>query len=493
MPSLPTKTGTRRLSEVARHVVVPTGITSTGWPAVRDKCRDLGVSFDDWQDGAGRLILAKRKDGKLAAMIGGVGMSLPRQVGKTYLLGALLFALAILRPGLLVIWTAHHSRTSSETFLAMQGFARRRKIAAYVQNVYKGSGDEAIVFHNGSRILFGARERGFGRGIPGVDVLMCDEAQILTERALDNMLATLNTSSLGLAIYVGTPPRPEDPSESFIRMRTEALSGEATDLVWIECGADPGALPDDRRQWEKANPSYPHRTPAESIMRLRKKLQLESFMREGLGIWEDGNLDVFGMGNWDACRGPLPSGLALGAVAVAATIDLTHGAITAAAAEGDVIHVKPLQHGPGTAWIVARAKELQDRFDVDVVVDGRGPAKVLVPHLEAAGVRLLVRTTEEVLDACASMTDLVKTSRLRHGSYPELDQAVSGAARRPVGDRWAWGRKLSSSDISTLEAATLAAHAVSLPPEVKTPPASPLALDASPSTGGDDVFDSVQF
>lgn len=492
MPSLPTKTGTRRLSEVARHVIVPTGITSTGWPAVRDKCRDLGVAFDAWQDGIGRLTLAKRADGKLAAMIGGVGLSLARQVGKTYLIGAMLFALAILMPDLLVIWTAHHSRTSSETFLAMQAFARRRRIAPYVANVYKGSGDEAIVFHNGARILFGARERGFGRGIPGVDVLMCDEAQIMSERALDNMLATLNTSLLGLALFVGTPPRPEDMSDAFTRMRTEAMSGQATDTVWVECGADPDALPDDRRQWEKANPSYPHRTPAESILRLRKKLSLDSFMREALGIWPDGKLDVFGLGNWDSCRGARPAGLKLGALAIGATIDLTHGAITAAAADGDLVHVKPLQHGPGTGWIVARAKELQVRSDADVVIDGRGPAKVLIPHLEAAGIRLVVRTTEEVLDACAAMRELVQVGRLRHDSYKELDDAVAGAARRPVGDRWAWGRKLSTSDISTLEAATLAAHTVYLPALVKVPPAAPL-VDAGAITGPSDSFDSMGF
>jgi hypothetical protein len=60
VPSPPTKRGTRKLSDVARHVVVPTGIVSTGYPAVRDKCRDLGIVHDDWQQGLGRLILAKR-------------------------------------------------------------------------------------------------------------------------------------------------------------------------------------------------------------------------------------------------------------------------------------------------------------------------------------------------------------------------------------------------------------------------------------------------
>ena len=186
MATSPTKPGTLKLSEVARKVSAPTGISHTGWPKVLDCCtRKMGVGFDPWQDAAGRLILAERPDGKLAAMIDGVGLSLPRQVGKTYLIMSIVFALCILRPGLLVIWSAHHARTHQETFLAMQAFAARSKVAPYILQIFTGSGDEEIRFVNRSRILFGARERGFGRGIPGVDVLIADEAQIMTEKALD--------------------------------------------------------------------------------------------------------------------------------------------------------------------------------------------------------------------------------------------------------------------------------------------------------------------
>ena len=52
MPTTPqrTKPGTRKLSDLARHLSVPTGITSTGWPAVEATCRTkMGVEFDDWE------------------------------------------------------------------------------------------------------------------------------------------------------------------------------------------------------------------------------------------------------------------------------------------------------------------------------------------------------------------------------------------------------------------------------------------------------------
>ena len=72
MVASPTSPSTRRLSEVARHVIIPEGIVATGWPAVESKCREFGDEFDEWQRGAGRIILGKRGDGIYAATVGGV-------------------------------------------------------------------------------------------------------------------------------------------------------------------------------------------------------------------------------------------------------------------------------------------------------------------------------------------------------------------------------------------------------------------------------------
>jgi hypothetical protein len=446
---------------------------TTGWPQVTKTCSTkLGITFDDWQEGAGRLILAKRADGKLAAMIGGVGMSLPRQVGKTYLVGGMVFALCVDRPGMLVIWSAHHARTHTETFLAMQGFAKRLKVAPYIDKVYTGSGDEEIRFHNGSRILFGARERGFGRGIPGVDLIMSDEAQIMSDKALDAQLATMNTSQFGLAIFVGTPPRPDDPSEAFTRMRSEAWAGTLQDAAWIEFGADPGVNIHDRKAWAVANPSYPKRTPVESILRLQRKLKPDSFLREGLGVWDDvSGAAIFGPGRWEACvNADRPEGLVPGAFAVAVSYDQSQAAIAAAAVDADgLLWLRPLEHGPGIAWLVESAVRLQKTRDVDVVLDGRGPAVSLLPDFMKAGVRVKVASTADVLDAYDRTYQAVTTGMARHPGNPVLDKQVGSAVPRAVGDRFALGRKASVSDISLFEAVELAAGAALAPAPVLEP------------------------
>lgn len=462
----PTRSGTRKLSDLARHLVVPVDIVSTGWPAVHRTCTDkLGVSFDDWQEAAGRVILAKRADGTLAAMIDGVGMSLPRQVGKTYLVAALVFALCINMPGLLVIWTAHHMKTSGETFLALQAFAGRAKVAANVKQVFTGSGDEEIRFHNGSRILFGARERGFGRGIPGVDVLIFDEAQILSDRAMSNMLATMNTSAFGLALYIGTPPKPDDQSETFARMRNEALAGTLRDGAWIEFGADRNANGEDREQWRKANPSFPKRTPAQSMLRLKRKLSAPDWLREGLGIWDETKkVQVIPAEAWAAIGLTEPAGDGVRSYAIDMSPDGSTVAIAVCARPTDgTPHIEITKHQSaslGTDWAV---EYLVERWPnaAAIVIDGQSPAMALLPELLERKVKVTVTNYAEMARACGMFELAVKGGAISRWDNPgqqALTTALGNAKKRAIGKAggWGWDRKDPDVDLTPLVAVTLA-------------------------------------
>lgn len=44
----------RKLSDVARHVVLPKDIVTTGWPKVEAQARLCGIEYDDWQRQLGR-------------------------------------------------------------------------------------------------------------------------------------------------------------------------------------------------------------------------------------------------------------------------------------------------------------------------------------------------------------------------------------------------------------------------------------------------------
>lgn len=461
-----TKTGRRRLSDLAKHLSAPADITSTMWPSVLKTCTEkLGAEFDDWQDGAGRLMLAKREDGTLAAMIDGVGMSLPRQVGKTHLVGYVTFALCINIPGLLVIWTAHHSATSSETFLSMQGMAKRAKVAPHIKQVYTGSGDEEIRFHNGSRILFGAREHGFGRGIPGVDVLIFDEAQILSDKAMSNMLATMNTSRFGLQLYIGTPPKPEDRSETFKRMRREALAKTLVDGAWIEFGADADASDEDRAQWRKMNPSYPKRTPAQSLLRLKRKLTPADWRREGMGIWDD---DQAGSRRWSpefwatANVDSAPVG-GVRSFAVAFSQDGKRLSLAGAVKHTDGVHVELVTDFQGTleTGVAPLADWLAERWrTVSMIAICGAAGSALKVALRDRGVPesvIKVMTTGDYFAANTMAEDAIRDETVTHpvggvGDVLDASVSVSDAKTRGASGQWGWVSTVPDGDETPVEA-----------------------------------------
>ena len=457
-PGTAPATDSRSLSEVARHVVPPEGIVSTSWPKVRDTCRRLGWGFDGWQDGAGRLILARLADGTYAADT--IVLSIPRQVGKTYLIACIIFALCLINPGLKVIWTAHRKSTSAETFRQFDGMSQRPKVAPHVRQVLRGKGDESIWFNNGSSIEFGARESGFGRGRTDVAVLVFDEGQILPESTLEDMGATQNVAANPLTFVMGTPPRPKDAGEFFTLLRQEALDGEADGTLYIEMSADRGCDPMDRAQWRKANGSFPHRTTERAMLRLRKKLKADdSWNREALGIWDEvsKHQPVVSSSAW---RDLIDVGPANDAKPDALGVDMSHGrdiSIGACWVEGESAHIEEVWSGASPAEASEFIAERANRR-MPVVIDSASPAAALVPELRARRVNVKVSTAGDMATACGMFEDRAAAQALSHDGQDSVTDALAGARKRPIRDAggWGWDRRDSTVSIYPLVAVTLA-------------------------------------
>ena len=99
----------QKLSDVARHLVIPEGIETIEWPALAEQLARMEWPLDPWQVGLCTVATGLRADGKYACGIGGMVLSIPRQVGKTYTIGGLVFALCMAKPDTLVLWTAHRA------------------------------------------------------------------------------------------------------------------------------------------------------------------------------------------------------------------------------------------------------------------------------------------------------------------------------------------------------------------------------------------------
>ena len=160
---------------------------------------------------------------------------------------------------------------------------------------------------------------------------------------------------------------------------------------------------------------------------------------------------------WQACAVP-DEPPPVRAIGVAVSLDLEWGSIGAAAPwEDGRMNVGAVERRRGTTWLIAEAKRIQDGHKCAVVVDEKCPDASIPGALADAGVVVTVAKLGDCIEACSEFVNRVKDMRVTHQRTTELDDAISAAAWRMVGDRKLWGRKQSSNDISMLEAVTLAA------------------------------------
>lgn len=451
----------------------------------------MGIEHDDWQQGLGRAVLAKRASGLYAAGIGGVELSTCRQVGKTFTFGSIIFALCVLFPNLTVLWTAHHSRTNDETYEALVEMARMPLVAPFIEKVVAGNGKQAIRFKNGSRILFGAREHGFGRGIPGVTIVVFDEAQILSQRALNAMIPAANTVRNPLIVYMGTPPEPQNPSEVFTGRRRRALDvktrravGEDVgyDGLYIEISADEDADVNDPVQRARGNPSYPKRTSDEAFERLIEQLgDPASVRREGFGIWDDDTTTgrAISVAQWETTYvDAAPPEAQRRGLGVAFSIDGARLSLAGAMVPEAVAHLELIDAYAGSMdsgltplaeWMAARWRDYNG-----FVLSGRAGATVLAGlllKLKVPEKRILVANTPVFLSACANYRDEVRAgtaTHLRSEGQSALDEAVkvTDTRKRTIDGGWSWYS--ANGEHVHVEAVSLALYAARTLPLPRT-------------------------
>lgn len=445
----------------APYVRVAPPSSSNAAEDVIDLMDALGHPLDEWQEEVLAAALGERRDGRWSAKY--VGLSAPRQNGKSELIVARALAGVLLFGERMIIISAHETDTAREIWKRLLDVIEANSsVERRVTDRINAINREQLTFGRGRErqtIKLKARRVSGARGF-SCDCLLLDEGQILGKRAWGSIQPTMSARKNPQLWLFGTPPTPDDDAYAFTRVREASLKNRPR-FCWIEYAAAPGDDFDDPATWAKANPAYGVRISHEACADDRAAMDDDQFALERLGQWADlSAAGAFGIGSWQACRvDERPASARISSLGVAVSIDLASAAIVGAG-EDDYgrVHIKPLASGPEPYdWFVSSTITLANAYGVPVVIDGRGPGAVFIPLLkDALGDRLRVVSTSDVLDACAGIFAGVQSRMVTHASYSELDEAVSGASKRDVHDRWAWGRRKSSGDISPLEAATLA-------------------------------------
>jgi hypothetical protein len=240
----------------------------------------------------------------------------------------------------------------------------------------------------------------------------------------------------------------------FAGKRKDALAGAEEDTLYVEIGADPDADPDDRAQYAKANPSYPHRTPLSAILRMKKMLTPESFLREALGVWDVEVLAprVIDPFRWAELVSAPPSDEAQVAYAVKFSADGRRMALAVAAQDGEgpvfveIVDAAPTSVGlSGVAgWLAERAQDSRA-----IVIDGKSGAGLLADELRSRRVRASKVKRPGFEDAVTAYAGLLQASidgTVSHSGQQGLTDSVAGTTRRDIGKAGGWGFKPINDD-----------------------------------------------
>lgn len=452
----------------------------------------IGMPLDDWQAAIVVDMFGLDDENLWAAFE--VCVLLARQNGKGACTEAReLFGLFVLKESL-ILHSAHLFKTSANAFRRVVGLIDGTDwLSRQVQRINRGKGEEAVELTRhagGGQLQFVARTLGSGRGLTG-DCNVFDEAAWLTVGQYAAQTPTLATVPNPQIIYTSTPPdedvgpMPEDAMLPSVRKR--GMAGDPR-MAYYEWSPPEGFDRTDPRVWRASNPSM-------SVGRITERFlgqQLKAFSAQGspekfdtehLGVWppdpDSGWVEIPEQAWKDALDAE--SGI-VGSVAfaVAVSADRAWTTVSAAGRRVDGLrHVETVTRRLGTSWLVpwltevdyeAEAPDGKNRLDrwkpCAIVLDPGGPSGSLVADLEAAGVDLVAATSRQWGQASAAFFDGIAgkvgpgeeprvVRDVRHRGQEDLTAAAKAAAKRKLGESWAWER-YGDVDASPLEGATLA-------------------------------------
>lgn len=414
--------------------------------------------LDEWQELVVQSAMGERSDATWAAKR--VGLSVPRQNGKSQLLVSRALAGALLFGERKIVISAHQQDTARESFSKLlelieadaNGWLRER---VRPNGIMQALNREAVRFRNGATIQFKARSGSGSRGFSS-DCLMLDEAQILSQRAWVSINSTMSAMPNPQVWLLGTPPTPEDDGAVFGAIRGAAHKGTATSTAWLEWAADPQADPAlEETRWS-ANPAWNVRINHEVVQGEFETYPADRFALDRLGIWL-ADQAFSALPDWGGLVSSAPD-ITRGALGVACDVEETR--VAACWAEvGDPAFVAVNDARPWTerAAFAAHVADVQSRRQCAVVVRAKS---TLIPELETAGVRITLADRDTRIQAASDLALATQRGTVKHGDYPELNAAVAAAKWRTLD-----GRRVLVDLRGELEAAALAHWAAMNAPE----------------------------
>ncbi len=415
-----------------------------------------------WQQQVADVGLELLDDGRPAYRE--VAVTVPRQSGKTTLVLSVEVQRALDWCQLLaapqrIVYSAQTGKDAREKLLEDQvPLLEPRRKTLGISKIMRAFGSESVLWRNGSRLtlLASSQDSGHGKTVDlGVKDELFADTDMRRDQALNPAMATRSHAQLWTASTMGTVDSVA-LNMTVTSGRAAVDEGRETGVAYFEWSASEDQDPADPATWWGCMPALGRTITLEVVEHAYQTLPLDEFRRAYTNVMTAADERVIPQSAWQAVCDP-----DLEATAEMFALDVNperSAAGIVAVGPGPLVEV--VDYRPGVGWLVDRCVELKEKYRASFAIDKRGPAASFIDELHKRHVKLLEIDAADYPRACGAFYDGVLDQTIRVRQNSDLDAAVAGAAKRPVGDAWAWGRKSSKFDISLLVAATVGVWAL---------------------------------
>jgi hypothetical protein len=406
-------------------------------------------------------------------------VTVPRQSGKTTLDGAVLDHRALTIPRARV-WFTMQSAKDAVDWLINEHWPLVAPFGAHVA-LRRMAGSEHIRWRASGGLIRPFPPNRDALHSKTSDLVMVDEAWRFDQAQGDNIdQAVVPTQATKADAQVWKVSTAGDAASTWwlgtVEAGRAAVEADRRDgIAFFEWSCPDHLDPTDPDSWPIFHPAYGRTVDDAAMFAALDMLGPDGFARAYGNRWVSIAARVIPLDAWRRARLadegvglPDPGGLAIG---FDVAVDRSDAAIVAAwrDAQGAAV-VEVADHRPGVAWVVDRVAELVERWRPRMVAyDAAGPALDIGDALDRRHVEVTGLKAREYAGACAAFLTALTLDppRLFYRPHPALDAAAASAARRALGDAWAWGRRLSSGSLAALTASTVAVWAYDhAPPEL---------------------------
>jgi hypothetical protein len=438
---------------------------ATYGPAVGALARAMGVPLLPWQQYVVDVALEVDDAGRYCYQL--VLVSTPRQSGKSTLFGAVLHHRAIVVPRCRA-WFTMQTQKDAVDWLTNEAWPLLAPFGDHAR-LRRMAGSEHVRWNRSGGLVrpFPPTPAGLHGKVSDLVVVdecwnfdyvrgtQLDQAIVPTQATRPNaQVWKVSTAGDAAATWwLGTVEAG----------RAAALAGRTDGLAYFDWSVADGVDPCDPASWADYHPAY-GRTIGESSMRAALvMLGPDEFGRAYGNRWTSQVARVIPLPAWRAAAAPDLAEPTVGDLALAfdVAVDRSDAAIVAAWREpvSSAARLEVADRRDGVGWVADRVVDLVEKWRPRAVYfDAAGPALDVADVLQRRGLDLVGLKAREYAAACAGLLDALVADppAVQIRPNPDLDAAAAAAARRTLGDAWAWGRRQSTTSISTLTAATVA-------------------------------------